>query len=43
MDVDWLTEEVVEVDWDVVLVAVGVMVEIVRAGVTSQTRKVVLA
>lgn len=43
MDVDWLTEEVVEVDWDVVLVVVGVMVEIVRAGVTSQTRKVVLA
>jgi hypothetical protein len=43
VDVDWLAEEVAEVDWVVVLVVVGVMVEIVRAGLTSQTRKVVLA
>lgn len=28
--------------WDLVLVVVGVIVEMVRAGVTSQTKKVVL-
>lgn len=42
MDVDPLAEVVVEVDWGLVLVVVGLIVEIVRAGVTSQIRKVVL-
>lgn len=41
VDVDSLAEVAVEADWVSELVVVGMTVEIVRAGVTSQTRKVV--